>query len=33
MLKFPVRSTAADEVIAAIKQLLFELYAEPVSVA
>jgi transcription-repair coupling factor (superfamily II helicase) len=33
MLKFPVRSTAADEVIAAIKQLLFELYAEPVTVA
>jgi transcription-repair coupling factor (superfamily II helicase) len=33
MLKFPVRSTAADEVIAAIKQLLFELYAEPATVA
>jgi transcription-repair coupling factor (superfamily II helicase) len=32
-LKFPVRSTAADDVIAAIKQLLFDLYAEPVKIA
>jgi transcription-repair coupling factor (superfamily II helicase) len=32
-LKFPVRTTAADEVIAAIKQLLFELYAQPVTAA
>jgi len=32
-LKFPVRTTAADEVIASIKQLLFELYAQPVTAA
>ena len=33
VLKFPLRSIAAEEVIAAIKQLLFDLYAEPAHVA
>ena len=33
VLKFPLRSTAAQDVIAAYKQLLFDLYAEPVPVA
>ena len=33
ILKFPLRSTAADDVIGAFKQLLFDLYAEPVKIA
>jgi transcription-repair coupling factor (superfamily II helicase) len=33
ILKFPLRSTAAEDVISAYKQLLFDLYAEPATVA
>jgi hypothetical protein len=33
VLKFPLRSTAAEDVISAYKQLLFDLYAEPATVA